>query len=66
MRNRGKKVSASAMLFGATGWLFADLLLALAMVFLVAAPSGEIVTSLATPIPVCTAIPSPIPALDPT
>jgi hypothetical protein len=65
MRNSGKKISPSAMLFGATGWLFADLLLALAMIFLVASPSGELVAPINTPVPVCTATPIPVPALNP-
>lgn len=63
MRER-KKIRGSAIFFGATGWLFADLLLALAMVFLVASPSGENFNPIATPPPPCTPTPAPKPALN--
>lgn len=46
------------------GWLFADLLLALAMVFLVANASGVVVATIPTPTPTLTPLP-PTPTLPP-
>lgn len=67
MRNSGKNKGLNAALFGATGWLFADLLLALAMLFLLAQPSTELApgTARATPLPVCTPTVPPVPSLNP-
>jgi hypothetical protein len=49
-----------------TGWLFADLLLALAVIFLVANSVAHVPAppSIPTPTPVATATPAPLPVLD--
>lgn len=64
MRDQSQNRGHSALLFGATGWLFADLLLALAMIFLLAESNGQYTPSPPPP-PVCTPAPTNIPAFDP-
>ncbi len=66
MRRRGRGRGMSALLFGATGWLFADLFIALTMGFLVANTVGQVVPPRAKPTPTPTAIPTPtqLPTLD--
>jgi hypothetical protein len=62
MKQRPRMDLRGAALFGAAGWLFADLLLALAMVFLVANSHGK-------PIPIPTPAPptpTPTPTVPPT
>jgi hypothetical protein len=57
----------SPALFGAAGWLFADLLLALAMIFLVTNTAGHLSAAAPTPLPAhATPTPKPtaLPALD--
>ena len=68
MPRRSSKIGVGPNLFGATGWLFADLFLALAMAFLVANTVGNVPPPSAriTPTPTPTLSPTPIPprALD--
>jgi hypothetical protein len=60
MSRRGARKGLSANLFASTGWLFADLFIALAMVFLVANTVATI------PPPVVERAPAPTPILTPT
>ncbi len=66
MRVRTRQRGAGALVFGATGWLFADLLLAIAMMFLLADTNGQFLPALPTPTPLPTCVPvaSPLPVLD--
>lgn len=71
-RGSGRSNNGGQALFGSTGWLFADLMLALAMAFLVANTVGlptlpkpkPTVRPTPTPTPTPTATPTPTPALD--
>lgn len=60
MPRRSSSQRNSSNLFGATGWLFADLFVALAMAFLVANTVGTI------PPPAIHVAPTPTPTLSPT
>ena len=60
MRRREHDERPSPAFFGAAGWLFADLLLALAMIFLVANSRADI-KPLPTPVVSPTVTPSPTP-----
>lgn len=65
MRSR-RRNRASALIFGATGWLFADLLLALAMAFLVADSAGQLPPPPPTPtMAVVAPTPTPVPTPPP-
>ena len=60
MSRRSSRSGRSSGLFAATGWLFADLFLALAMAFLVANTVGNV------PPPSARMAPTPTPTLSPT
>jgi len=60
MPRRSSRIGVGPNLFGATGWLFADLFIALAMAFLVANTVGNV------PPPSARAVPTPTPTLSPT
>lgn len=64
MRENEHSTRPSPLFFGAAGWLFADLLLALAMIFLVANSVGNVRPApTPTPTPTVTPSPTPIPKL---
>jgi hypothetical protein len=60
MPKRISRIGVGPNLFGATGWLFADLFVALAMAFLVANTIGNV------PPPSARLVPTPTPTLSPT
>ena len=60
MPRRSSRIGVGPNLFGATGWLFADLFIALAMAFLVANTVGNV------PPPSARLVPTPTPTLSPT
>lgn len=60
---RGRDDRPSPVLFGAAGWLFADLLLALAMIFLVANSVGQVTIPKPTPAVVTSPTPTPTPSI---
>ncbi len=69
MRRRSSRLR-NTLIFAATGWLFADLFIALAMGFLVANTVGQPLriippTPTTTPLPLATATPKPALALTP-
>lgn len=67
MTSRASDDRPTPYFFGAAGWLFADLLLALAVVFLVANSVGQppLPPTSATPTPTFTPTPSPTPSPTP-
>jgi len=65
MRGGDQNGRPSPALFGAAGWLFADLLLAIAMLFLVANSVAHVTPPpTPTPTPTLTPKPTPLPVLD--
>lgn len=58
MRSRWPRDHSHLELLGLTGWLFADLLLAIAMVFLLSQRGGEAVQEIALVMPTATPLPS--------
>lgn len=62
MRRRTRNTNEESHQFGAAGWLFADLFVALTMAFLVAATVGQVVpqrTAALPPTPTPTMVPTP-------
>jgi hypothetical protein len=66
MRRYRRRPSIGPALFGATGWLFADLFIVLAMGFLVANTVGNVPPPSARAVPTATPTPSPTPTPVPT
>ena len=63
MGPRGRDDRPSPVLFGAAGWLFADLLLALAIIFLVANSVGQVTIPKPTPTTYVAPTPTPTPSI---